>query len=109
MEAHMSYMTLILEILKQRPQLQDQLRKNRKLLPMMEQYARELKESHLAWMKLLSRLRSGGEKDQISSEALELALKELAHRLPTECHPSKGTVVVLDATVLFSRHHTPHA
>ena len=103
----MQYMTMVLEILKQRPQLQDQLRKDRKLLPMMEQYARELKESHLGWMKLLSRLRSGSEKDQISSEALELALKELAHRLPSDSHRYKNEAVFLDATMLFVRRHSP--
>jgi hypothetical protein len=103
----MRYMTLVLEILNQRPQLQDQLRKDRKLLPMMEQYARELKESHLAWMTLLTRLRSGNEKDQICSEALELALKELRRSLPPDSRRFKNERVFLDAAMLFIR-HTPH-
>ena len=40
----MQYKTIILELLQQRPQMHEQLRKERKLLPTMERYARELKD-----------------------------------------------------------------
>ena len=50
----------------------------------MESYARELRASHLAWQELLSPLRPGRDQSQIASEALEMALKELEDRLPSE-------------------------
>jgi hypothetical protein len=58
----MQYKTIILELLKQRPDMHEQLRQERKLLRTLEIYARELK--------------------QVSSEAFEMALKELEDRLP---------------------------
>ena len=50
----MQYKTIILELLQQRPEIHEQLRKDRKLLPAMEFYARELKTSHEAWKETLS-------------------------------------------------------
>jgi len=44
----MQYKTIIHELLQQRPQMHEQLRKDRKLLPAMELYARELKRDHEA-------------------------------------------------------------
>jgi hypothetical protein len=103
----MQYKTMILELLQQRTQLHDQLRKDRKLLPTMEHFARELKASHEAWKQLLSQLRPGSDPNQVSSEALEMALKELEERLPSG--PQNDEPVFLDAAMLFIRHHTPHA
>ena len=39
----MMYKTIVLEILQQRPEMHERLRKERKLLPAMELYAQELK------------------------------------------------------------------
>ena len=39
----MQYKTIVLELLQQRTEMHDQLRRERKLLPAMEQFARELK------------------------------------------------------------------
>ena len=58
-ETTMQYKTMILELLQQRPEMHDQLRKERKLLTTMERYARELKTSHEAWKELLSQLQAG--------------------------------------------------
>jgi hypothetical protein len=84
METTMQYKNMILELLKQRPEMHDQLRKERKLLPTMELYARELKTSHEAWKELLTQLRPASDPSQIASEALEMALKEQQDRLPPE-------------------------
>ena len=83
----MLYKTIILELLQQRPEMHEQLRKERKLLATMERYAKELKTGHEAWMELLSQLRPGSDKSQLRSEALEIALKELEARLPTASPP----------------------
>jgi len=103
----MQYKTMILELLKQRPQTHEQLRKERKLLPTMERYARELRQSHLAWKELLTPLRPGSDPGQIGSEALEMALKEIQDRLPSESPPDGGEGLFLDAAMIFTRHHTP--
>ena len=103
----MQYKTMILELLQQRPEMHDQLRKDRKLLPTMEHYARELKASHEAWKEFLSQLRPGATRAQIISEALELALKELEDRLPCESPRNDSEAHFLDAAILFVRRHTP--
>ena len=105
----MQYKTIILELLQNRPQLHEQLRKDRKLLPAMENYARELKTSHQGWKELLSQIRPGSDKNQIASEALELALKELEDRLPSESPQNGNEALILDAAMLFIRRHTSRA
>ena len=86
----MHYKSIIHDLLQQRPQMHDQLRKSRKLLPTLEQYAKELKTSHEAWKEMLSQLRPGSDPTQISSEAMEMAVKEMEDRLPSES-PQDGS------------------
>ena len=102
----MKYKTIVHELLHQRPQMLAELKKDRKLLPAMESYARELRASHLAWQELLSPLRPGRDQSQIASEALEMALKELEDRLPSESENGSETLF-LDAAMLFIRRRTP--
>ena len=52
----MHYKTITLELLQARPQLHEQLRKQRKLLTTLEFYAKELKESHESWTETLGPL-----------------------------------------------------
>ena len=99
----MHYKSIIHDLLHQRPQMHDQLRKSRKLLPTLEQYARELKTSHEAWKEMLLQLRPGSDKSQLASEALELALKEMEDRLPSESPQGDNGATVLDAAMLFLR------
>ncbi len=80
----MQYKTIVLEMLKTRTELHEQLRLTRRLLPTMDALARELKASHEGWMETLSQSQPGSDPSQISSEAMELALKELEDRLPGE-------------------------
>ncbi len=99
----MQYKTIVLELLQQRPEMHDQLRKERKLLLTMEHYAKELKTSHQAWTQLLAQMRPGSDKSQLSSEAMEIALKELEDRLPTASPPDESDRQFLDAAMLFVR------
>jgi chromosome segregation ATPase len=78
----MHYKTTVLELLQQRPQMHQQLQQQRKLLTTMEAYAKELKASHEAWKEQLAEAKPGSEASQISSEAFEMALRELEDRLP---------------------------
>jgi hypothetical protein len=97
------YKTIVLELLEQQPQIHDQLRREKKLLLTMETYASELKSSHLAWMEFLTQIRPGSNKHQVSSEALEFALKELKGRMPSASGPDESVSQFLDAAMLFIR------
>jgi hypothetical protein len=100
----MNYKTIILELPQQRPQIHNQLRKDRKLLSTTELYARELKTGHEAWKDLLLGLRPQSDPSQIASEALEIALKELEDRLPSASPQTEA--LFLDAAMLFIRRPT---
>jgi hypothetical protein len=103
MESNMLYKTIVLELLQQRQEVYDQIRKQRKLLPTMEHYATELKTSHQGWTELLTQMRPGSDKSQLSSEALEIALKELEDRLPSASGSEVRARQFLDAAMLFNR------
>jgi len=109
METTMRYKTIILELLHQRPQVHEQLRKDRKLLSTMERYARELKTSQEAWKQVLNQAKPGSDQNQIASEALEMALKEFQDRLRSESPRDGSETLFLDAAMLFIRHPTPRA
>jgi hypothetical protein len=102
----MQYKTIVLELLQQRQEMHDQLRRERKLLTTMEQFARELKTSHEAWMETLSRQNPGTSQEQIASEALEMALRDLEDRLPPASKRSDNEALSLDAAMAFIRSHT---
>ena len=102
----MQYKTIVLELLQQRPEMHEQLRKDRKLLPALEFYAKELKTSHEAWKETLTQTKPGSDPSQIASEAMEMALKELEDRLPSASHPDNNEPLSLDAAMAFIRNHT---
>ncbi len=77
----MQYKTIVLELLKQQTELYEQLRIKRKLMPTLEICAKELKTSHQAWKETLKEAKPESDPSQVSSEALEMALKELTDRL----------------------------
>ena len=79
---------------------------SRRLLPTVELYARELKTSHEAWKEALDQQRPGSDQSQIASEALEMALKELEERLPSESIPNDKETLSLDAAMAFIRKPT---
>jgi hypothetical protein len=105
----MQYKTMVLELLQQHPEIHERLRKQRTLLPAMEFYAEELKTSHEAWKQSLSRERPGSDPSQIASEALEIALKELADCLPPVSPPDGDEPLSLDAVMTFLPRRTPPA
>ena len=102
----MQYKTIVLELLQQQPQRYDQLRKERKLLPTVELYARELKTSHEAWKQTLRQERPGSDQSQIAFEALEMALKDLEDHLRPASHRSDSETLSLDGAMAYLRRHT---
>jgi hypothetical protein len=103
MEKTMHYKTIVLELLQDRPQLHDQLRQERRLLATMEALAQGLKDCHQAWTEQLSQAKPGSDPQQIASEALEIALKELTDSLPSEPPPDGSEALSLDAAMAFLR------
>ncbi len=102
----MQYKTIVLELLKERTVLHEQLRLTRRLLPTMEAYAKELKASHETWKQTLLAGKPGSDPSQIASEALEMALKDLVNRLPAESHPNEDDPLSLDAAMGSIRNRT---
>ena len=102
----MQYKTIILELLEQRPQMHEELRKDRKLLPALELYSKELKTSHESWKERLAQAKPGSDPSQIASEALELALKDLEDRLQIGSPQEGQEALSLDQAMAFIRRHT---
>ena len=103
----MQYKTILLELLQQRPEMHEELRRRRKLLPTLETYARELKAGHEAWKETLSQARPGSHQAQIASEAMELALKDMEDRLPPVSARDEEEALSLDEAMAFISHkHT---
>ena len=102
----MQYKTIVLELLQQRTEMLGELRRERKLLPAMEQFARELKTSHQVWKEQLSELMPQSDPSQITSEAMEMAIKELEDRLPPVSPPETNEPLSLDGAMAFIRRHT---
>jgi hypothetical protein len=105
----MLYKTIVLELLQERPELYEELRSSKRLLPALDAYSASLKASHDAWKGRLGMAKPGSDPAQIASEALELAIEELQDRLP--CGPQAGEPepLSLDAAMSYLRRHTPPA
>lgn len=97
----MQYKTIVLGLLQQQTELHERLRITRKLLPTLETCATELKASHQAWKEILSQAKPGSESSQIASEALEMALQELADRLPSVFPPDDRELPTLDNAMAY--------
>ncbi len=104
----MPYKTIVLELLRDRQELHQQLRRERLLLAAMEHYAQELKLSHQAWKDRLALVSLGSGPSQIASAALEMALAELEARLPA-VSPRSAETPSLDEAMDFLRQHMLNA
>jgi hypothetical protein len=104
----MQYKTIILELLEQRPQMHEELRKERKLLPGLELYSKELTTSHETWKERLAQAKPGSDPSQIATEALELALKDLEDSLPSASPREESESLSLDEAMAQIRRPTSH-
>jgi len=85
------YLTILLELLEQHPQLHEQLKQRKNVLAWLEKTALQFKTRHEWWCEAFSKQNPGSTVSQFRSEALELALQEMEEDLPTEFHPSDET------------------
>jgi hypothetical protein len=106
----MQYKTIVLELLKdQHPIFHEQLRASRTLLTALDFYARGLKASHEVHKLMLSQTRPKSDPHQITSEAMELAIRDLQESLPSESLADEMEPLSLDAAIAFISRHTPPA
>jgi hypothetical protein len=101
----MHYKTMVLELLQQHPEIHDRLRSRRSLLATLESYAGELKTRHDTWTEALTLANPGRAETQVASEALEIALKELAYHFATGAPPDSATSI--EEAMAFLGRHTP--
>lgn len=104
----MQYKTIVLELIQQQPELHEQLRASRTLLATMDACALALKASHEEWMDRLSQRMSGSDRSQLSSEALEIAVKELEEDL-SSASKAEEDGLSLDGAMAYLKRHTPTA
>jgi len=97
----MQYKTIVLELLRERPELHEQLRLTRRLLPTLEICSQQLRMSHQTWKETLASANPGSDPIQIASEAMELAIKELEDRLPTVSQADDREPLSLDSAMAF--------
>jgi hypothetical protein len=107
----MHYKTIVLELLRERTELHEQLRLTRRLLPTLETCSLELKASHQTWMETLAKANPGSDPIQIQSEAIELAIEELEDRLPSDSpavsQMDEPAPLSLDGAMAFIASRTP--
>ena len=100
----MQYKTIVLDLLKERKELHEQLRLTRRLLPTMESLAKDLKARHDHRKETLATTESDPIRN--SSEAMEMALSELEDRLPS-VHPQPDEEALsLDQAMAFVLSHS---
>ena len=104
----MQYKTIVLELIQQQPELHEQFRASRTLLSTMDACALALKASHEEWMERLSHRRPGSDRRQLSSEALEIALKEVEEDLSSASKADEDGPS-LDGAMAYLKRHTPTA
>lgn len=95
----MQYKTIVLELIEQRPHLHEKLKRERKLLSTMETIARELKASHEEISRDLASEQPQTEASLISSQAMEMACKELEARMPPAASTVDDQELSLDAAI----------
>lgn len=101
------YKTIVLELLRDRPSLHERLRLDGTLFPTVNQLAMAFRACHLEQMRQLAESRPGSDPAQLSSEALELAVKELQDSLPGESSDADTEVFSLDQAMTFLNRHMP--
>jgi len=103
------YKTIALEFLKeQHPALHERLRSSRTLPQAVNDYATALRTSHLNWSRELETANPGCAAALISSEAMELAMRDLSEALSSASPTSgEGEGLSLDDAMSFLRRHTP--
>ena len=103
------YQTLILQMIKQRRELAYELKTAKKLMATVQNLAKDLKARHQELKTLLIEAKPGSDENLMSSEALEIALKEIENALDSSSEQDESGPLSLDGAMAFARRHTPPA
>jgi hypothetical protein len=98
----MQYKTLTLQLIRGYPEIHNQLKRERAMLPTVERLAQELKTRHDELKTHLSQ-EMPGDPIQTSSAALEIALRELEGRLSLASTTAQAEPLSLDEAMAFLR------
>jgi hypothetical protein len=108
-EPAMLYKSIVLELLQDQPDLYEQLRSTKRLLPALDTYAIDLKASHEESIQQLAQARPGSDSRQIASEALEIAVQNLQDLLHSASSKDETEHMALDGAMSYLLRHTPPA
>jgi type II secretory pathway component PulM len=103
----MLYKTIVQNLLESRPQMHEALRKDRKLLSSLETYSSQLKDIHESWKRILQQENPERAVEEVSSEAFEMALKEMEDRLPPESLQADQEELSIDKVMAYIRSPSP--
>ena len=102
------YKKIVMQLIRRRPTLYEDLRKNRSLLRAVDIYARQLKVIHEAWRDTILHANTARSESQITSEALEIAIKELKDDMTSGFPPEGIDPLSLDGAKAFIRDRASH-
>lgn len=85
----MQYKTISMELLRQHAKLHDQLRREQRLLEIINALATVFKSRHGHWQKKLSQTQPALDEVQRASAASELAMQEIEARLQLAFPPNR--------------------
>lgn len=103
----MQYKTIILEMLEDRADLYERLRKEGTLLATMERLSGDLKAAHGRFEDDLRQRSPFSSDAQVSSAAMELAVSEMETILDSMEPPNDTSAFDLDDAMAFLRKHAP--
>lgn len=105
----MQYRTIVMELIMSQWEFHERLRSSNRLLPSIDMYALELRESHLAWKEAMAREQPELAPELISADALELAVQGLKDRLQDASGQEAPPALSLEDAIRFVRPRTPDA
>ena len=104
----MQYKTIILGLIQQQPELHEQLKESRTLLSTLDQLAIRLRQHHLGLVEQLRRRHPQSDEAQLSSEAMEVAVKQFEEAL-SNAPQADEPELSLDEAMAFIKRHSPPA
>ena len=103
----MQYQTIVLELIQDRPLLQNKLITSNSLLSTTEQLAAELRENHLQILSQLQQAEPNQSSIQHRSEAMEIAVNQLIESLDDNQESEASETFSLDGAMTYIKRHTP--
>ncbi len=102
----MAYQSIILELLQRHPRLHEPLRRSGQLLAATEALARDLKARREAAQARLLADQPDLDPAQSAAAAMEIALRQIEHRLHSACPVDDSAPFRLDDAMAFIRQPT---